>query len=139
MNRAILMLALAVPVLADSVTRTDNLTGFGHVEQMSRTEVTLRARFPAGKGVETKDVVVPREKILKIEFNTTTFNPGGPPAIGLRPGEASKSVPPESDVVVLRGGQREKCPGVLIEGDKVLCGKKELDRGSVIRILLGGK
>jgi hypothetical protein len=135
---ALLLVAIALPALADSVTTKDNLTLFGHVEQLDSSRLKLTARFPSQKGVETKELEIPRSEIVKIEFNATTFNPGAPPP-GLLPGSSKATATSNSTaMIVLRGGQQQKCDGALIDGPKVYCGKQEWERALTIRIVLGG-
>jgi hypothetical protein len=136
----IAILGLASPLLADSVTTTDNLTVFGHVDQLDGTMVRLTGRFRTAKGVETRPWKCPRTQVTKIEFNATTFNPGGPVVAGANPSTAQKVIPAPSaspDVATLRGGENRKCSGAEIAADKVVCGKDTLERTRVIRIVFG--
>lgn len=134
------VLGAASPIWADSVTTTDNLTIFGHIDQLDRTMVKLTGRFRTAKGVETRPWQCPRTQVVKIEFNATTFNSGAPLVAGANPG--SPTPPPRvtaasSDVAVLRGGENRKCAGIAVVGETVVCGKDALERSRIIRILLG--
>src|SRR5215510_4612507 len=101
----VLMASSSVPVLADSVTTSDNLTLFGRIDRFDRTEAKLTARFPSEKGIQTREVIISRGNILRIEFNATTFNPGAPPP-GVRPAQTAPAPPTAGgDIIVLRGGQ----------------------------------
>lgn len=132
----ILILLCALPSLADAVTTSANLTLFGHIEKMDASEVVLQARFPSSKGVETKNLSIPRAQVVRIEFNATTFNPGSPP--GLRPGPPPQSASAaREDTVVQRGGQPISCQGATIDSASVHCGKRVMNRALVVRVLLG--
>jgi hypothetical protein len=133
------LLVLVMSALADSITTKDNLTLFGHVEELDSSQLKLSARFPSENGVETKEFEIPRTKIVKIEFNATTFNPGAPPP-GLLPSTSKgRAVSNGSAMIILRGGQQQRCDAVLIDGQNVHCGKQEWERALTIRILLQGE
>jgi len=135
----IFLLVVVVSALADSVTTKDNLTLFGHVEELDSSRLKVSARFPSQNGVETKELEIPRTEIVKIEFNATTFNPGAPPP-GLLAGTSKGiAVSNSSAMIVLRGGQQQKCDAALIDGQKVHCGKQEWERALTIRILFRGR
>jgi hypothetical protein len=142
-SRALIVLIAGSAGLAcaDSITTTDNLTTHGHLSRLDQNEAVIQSRFATESKEETKELRIPRNVVLKIEFNGTTFNPGGPPSIGLRPPEAAKSPASQSvgsDVIILRGGERRQCESASIDDGKVRCGKKdETERNSVIRIELG--
>ena len=130
----LLVASMSSPAFADSVTTSDNLTLFGHVVELDKALVKLKARFPSQKGIGTRVVPIPRTNIVKIEFNATTFNPVAPPPDS-QTGETSRA--PSRDIVVLRGGEEKNCDGVLINEQKVYCGKQEWDRVLVVRVILG--
>jgi hypothetical protein len=137
------LLAGVATAFGDSVATTNHLTVYGHIEHMDQVELVLTAGFPSSTGVQTKPVAIPRNQILRIEFNASTFNPGGPPAIGARPANEHDSNKPPSagqDVVVLPGGERKPCGSAAIDaGQKVHCGNAQYEERAVIRILLEPK
>ena len=130
----------------DTITTLDKLSVFGRVIEMSKDTVTLVARFPSkdpSSPVSEEPLTLKRAQILRIEFNQTTFNPGGPPSIGLKPPDGRAAQPPAAarpaaDVVILIGGERRECEAA-IRHDQVHCGIAVLDRRKVIRILLGSR
>jgi len=124
---------------ADSITTSDGLTTHGRLLRLDENLVVIQSRFATETKEVTKELSIPRDSVLRIEFNATTFNPGGAPSIGLRPGEGVKTaVNPSvgSDVVVLRGGERRQCARATIDEGKVRCGKEYFDRSSLIRLEL---
>ena len=131
---ALLVASISVLAFADSVTTSNNLTLFGHVVELDRAVVKLTARFPSQKGIDTRTVPIPRSNVVKIEFNATTFNPGAPPP-DFGTGETGRGA--SRDIVVLRGGKEKNCDGVLIDEQKVHCGRQEWDRALVVRVTLG--
>jgi len=141
MKTAILFLLMAAVARADSVETSDKLTVFGHIERMDEKEVTLTATFPSENGVATKELKIPRSQVVEIEFNATTFNPGGPPGIGARPADGKSSASTTShDLAVLVDGSRQPCDGATIDTQQHLhCGKQEFPRETVIRIFLATK
>jgi hypothetical protein len=109
---------------------------------MDRTQLILSASFPSRDGVVTRELRIPRSQIIKIEFNDTTFNPGGPPGIGVRPSDGSRRTTAllAQDYAVLVDGHRQPCSGATIDSRQYLhCGKLEFVRGEVIRIYLATK
>ena len=143
MKRLLLTVLCGIlPAFADSITTTDNLSIFGTVNQLDQQGAKLTGRFRTASGTEERVIEIAHSRIVKIEFNKTTFNSGGPPSLGAHPGkERSGSAPSElsQDSVVLRGGQIKPCDGATVDSEKVHCGKQVLDRSLVIRILFGGK
>jgi hypothetical protein len=140
MKTTILFLLMVAAVRADSVETTDKLTVYGRIERMDQTELTLTASFPSPSGVATQELKIPRSLVVKIEFNATTFNPGGPPAIGARPPNGSRAAPAGQDFAVLVDGHRQPCDGATIDTQQRLhCGKQEFPRSAVIRVFLATK
>jgi hypothetical protein len=130
----------------DSITTLDKLSVFGRVTAMDKDTVTLVARFPSaesGTPVREETLTLKRVDLLRIEFNRTTVNPGGPPSIGLKPPDGLAAQPPAArppaDTVILVGGERRECEPTAIRDEKLYCGTEVLDRGKVIRILLGSR
>jgi hypothetical protein len=131
---------------ADSIKTVDNLSVFGRVTEMTRDTVTLVARFPSEdprNPVREEKMTLKRADLLVIEFSKTTFNPGGPPSIGLKPPDGRAARPPAArppaDTVILNGGERRECEPAAISDEKLYCGSTALDRAKVIRILLGSR
>jgi len=139
MKLAILFVLMVAVARADSVDTTDKLIVFGHIERMDQTELTITASFPSPKGVASKELKIPRSQVVKIEFNLTTFNPGGPPAIGALPPAKSRAVPAPvgQDFAVMVDGHHQPCDGATIDIQQHLhCGKEEFPKSAVIRIFL---
>ena len=142
MKTTILFLLMVAAVRADSVDTTDKLTTYGRIESMDQTELKLIASFPSPSGVATRELKIPRSLVVKIEFNATIINPGGPPAPGVRPPDGSKAVraPAGQDIAVLVDGHRQPCDGATIDTQQRLhCGREEFPRSAVIRIFLATK
>lgn len=141
----VLLLVAAGMGLADSVTTTDNLTTNGRVLSLDANELIIQSRFSSGNGEENKEFRLPRKQVLKVEFNTTTFNPGGPPAIGLRPGRGPQNTShsqASGDVITLRGGDTRQCVSARIDNRgsmRVHCGNQMFERSLVVRIQLGNR
>ena len=144
MKTTILFLLMVATIRADSVETTDKLTIYGRIERMDQNELKLIASFRSQtpSGLATQELSIPRSLIVKIEFNATTFNPGGPAAIGARPPDGSRTGPPPGgrDVAVLVDGHRQQCDAATIDNEQRLhCGKQEYPRTAVIRIFLATK
>ena len=146
----VLLVLLAVPTARaeseDSVKTIDNLSVFGRVTEMTRETVTLVARFASDdprNPVREETLTLKRADLLRIEFNKTTFNPGGPPSIGLKPPDGRAADPPAArppaDIVILIGGEKRECEPAAITEEQLFCGSAALDRAKVIRILLGNR
>lgn len=144
----LVLLACGVAPLGaeDSITTLDKLSVFGRVIELNKDTVTLVARFPskdAKSPVSEETLTLKRAGLLRIEFSQTTFNPGGPPSLGLKPPEGRAAQPqgalPPADTVILIGGERRECELAVIKNDQVTCGTAVLERRKVIRILLGGR
>jgi hypothetical protein len=143
----VVLLACGVARLeaGDTITTLDNVSIFGRVVEMNKDTVRLVARFPSngpGSPVTEETLTLKRAHLRRIEFNQTTFNPGGPPSTGLKPSGGRAAQPPAAqppaDVVILNGGEHRECELASINGDEVTCGAV-LDRRKVIRILLGSR
>jgi hypothetical protein len=142
MKKAILLLLFASAARADSVDLTDKVTIFGHIKQMNEKELVLTASFPDGKKVKTEDRIIPRNLVTKIEFDDATFNPGGAPAVGLRPSDESKpsTAPVGAPVAVLLDGRRVPCSKAIIDVKRAVhCDNGTYLEGDVLRLLMAGR
>jgi hypothetical protein len=141
MTRAILVGFLAaVAALADTVTTSDQLSVNGSLVKMSEGVVQLEVSSRSGKELRW----IPMSKVGSIEFNSTVFNPGGPPKVfGIKPPAEQQKAPSKAaerpaqgGTIVLRGGESKPCKLVSIDADKVHCGGAEYGRQIVLRILV---
>ena len=136
-----IFLALLVcrPARPDTITTTDGSSVNGSVLGISNGVVKIQSRFPT----KTKEIWVPLKNIQSIEFNSQTYNPGGPPEIqGFAPGggnDAQQQSTPPGQVIVLRGGERQPCNLADIDAGAVHCGPKDTvyPRNKVLRIVFG--
>jgi hypothetical protein len=135
----LLLLGTVTAARADSVDLSDKTTVFGRIMRMDETELVLTGDFKLPSGVVTQEVKIPRNQVVKIEFDDTTFNPGGPPGIGARP-PGPVSSPQGQDEVEMGDGRRQPCAGATIDNHQILhCGKQTFPESDVIRIRLARK
>ena len=133
----------AVPLLAtafaygDTVTTTDNLSVYGTIKEVTATTITLEGTFHLG----TKSYTIPRDKVTRIDLNSTVFNPGAPPrTLGLGPSGNQKVAPPQpaqEDVIVLRGNLQHPCNLMAIDANAVHCAGSDYPRSRALYVLLG--
>jgi hypothetical protein len=134
---------LTVPLLAtafaygDTVTTTDNLSIYGTIKEVTATTITLEGTFRLG----TKSYTIPREKVTRIDLNSSVFNPGAPPrTLGLGPNDNQKAAPPQpaqGDTIVLRGNLQHPCKLLAIDASAVHCAGSDYPRSRALYILLG--
>jgi hypothetical protein len=140
MTRAILVGFFAAIAAADTVTTSDELSVNGSLVKMSEGVIQLEVSSRSGKKLRW----IPMKKVGSIEFNSTVFNPGGPPKVfGIKPPVEQEKAPPKAaerptqgGTIVLRGGESKPCKLVSIDAAKVHCDSAEWGRPIVLRILV---
>jgi hypothetical protein len=130
-------LFFAAFAFADTVTTTDNLSVYGTIKNITLATITVEGVFQQ----ETKTYVIAREKVTRIDLNSTTYNPGAPPkTLGLGPGDGKKAPSAQAfpdDTIVLRGNASEPCKLVAIDESSVHCEQAVYPRSRALYILVG--
>jgi hypothetical protein len=128
---------------ADTITTKEHISVNGSLKRLAKEGLIVMARYPSAD----KTLSIPIQDIEIIEFNSITFNAGGPrrdPGLGAPLGSKS-SVPAapakNHDTIVLRGGQRRACKLVGIDEQEVHCAGRDGDysRSITIRIVLASR
>jgi hypothetical protein len=132
----------AASALADTITTTEHLSINGYITQISSGVIELSVQARAIDKKETR--WIPLNKVETIEFNSMTFNPGGPPLLfGIKPAAPAQpkaqAPPVPAGTIVIRGGSRQPCKLVNVDGAKVVCQEKPYTRQTVVRIVVGGQ
>lgn len=120
----------------DTVTTADNLSVYGIIREVTATTITLEGTFPSG----TKVYAVPRERVVRIDLNSTKYNPGAPPrTLGLGPakGQTTQAAGMLKDTIVLKGSTSKPCKLLAIDDDGVHCEGNSYPRYEVLYILIG--
>jgi hypothetical protein len=130
-------LFFAAMVFGDTVTTTDNLSVYGTIKNITLATITVEGVFQQG----TETYVIAREKVARIDLNSTTYNPGAPPkTLGLGPGDGKKgptAQPLPDDTIVLRGNASDPCKLLAIDENAVHCEQAVYPRSRALYILVG--
>jgi hypothetical protein len=134
---AIMPLLAATVAYCDTVTTTDNLSVYGTIKEVTASTITLEGTFRSG----TKSYTIPRDKVRRIDLNSTVYNPIAPPkTLGLGPGEGKKAPqlePSQQDTVFLRGNTPKPCKLVAIDASAVHCEGSDYSRTIALYVLVG--
>jgi hypothetical protein len=126
-----LILLAGISARSDTITTKKNLSVNGDLLSMSNGVVTLNAHFPSG----WKTLSFRVDSVRTIEFNSTDYNPGAPPAVmGIGPPQSNPTAPAPAeviggDVIVLRGDDRIPCKLLSIDASRVYCDPRDYKSG----------
>ena len=127
---------VGVTLRADSVTTRDGGSINGRLVTLDSRGAVVRARFEDGE----RQILVPREALVAIEFNARMSNTAGlsgltqPGTLAIRPAASANQT---DDVVVLSTGERRSCPPVEIEGQRLRCGAEVFSLGKITSLTVG--
>ena len=127
----------AISLRADSVTTRDGVSLNGRVTTFDGRGAVVRARFEDGE----KQILVPRDAIVGIEFNPRVSNAAGldrraqPASLAARRQAASANQ--TDDVVVLSTGEYWSCPPIEIDGQRLRCGAEVIALDKVTSLSVG--
>lgn len=114
---------------ADMVTLRSNITYYGKIISLTNEQIALKAEFP---NHEVHTLTFERSQLARIEFDDQTWNEGEPPAALAvhhgTPPNINNPPSPLKDTLVLDGGQKQSCSGVIIDDQSIKCGKVTYNR-----------
>jgi hypothetical protein len=126
----------ASPGCCDTITTVDNLSVHGIIREVTDTTITLEGTFEAG----TKSYTTPRDRVVRIDLNSTVYNPGAPPrTLGLGPdkGKQATVAALPRDTIVLKGSTSKPCKLLAIDASAVRCEGSNYPRFVVLSVLIG--